>query len=172
MDIRVSERRPGAAGGILRDPYGCRVAALEDEGAAVARSGDYLIAVTHAPPAGRYESAGAELVWRTAAPGSTVRLEVAVADAEDGRFVPGLTVYVAVERDGRTYAARQCGFHWYPDMHRYAAEVRVPTGVYDVTVRIAAPGFPRHDQVAGRRYADPAVLRFDGVRIAAGGDPG
>ncbi len=166
MALPTSELHHGASGGILRDPYGCRVAALEDEGGAVARGGDYLVAVSRARPTGRYESSGAGLTWREPAPESTVRLEVAVADAEDGRFVPGLTVYVAVERDGRTYAARQCVFHWYPDMHRYAAEVRLPLGVYDVTVRIAAPGFARHDQVAGRRYADPVVVRFDGLRFA------
>ena len=172
MGGHTPDLRPGGAGGTLRDPYGCRLAELGDEGALVARGGDYLVAVSHDRPQGRYEAAGGGLTWREPAPDSTVRIEVAVADADDGRFVPGLTVYVAVERDGRTYAARQCAFHWYPDMHRYAADVRLPAGVYDVTVRIGAPGFARQDRVAGQRYADPVVLRFDGVQLTDPGDAG
>ena len=41
----------------------------------------------------------------------------------------------------------------------------VVDGVYDLTVRIAAPGFVRLDRVAGQRYADPVGLRFAGVRL-------
>jgi hypothetical protein len=170
MTTRTSDLRHGAAGSTLRDPYGGRLAAMADEGGVVSCAGDYLIAVTHGRPQGRYEPAGAGLAWRAPAPDSTVRLEVAVADAVDGRFVPGLTVYVAVARGGRTYAAQQCGFHWYPDMHRYVAELRLQPGVYDVTVRIAAPGFPRHDREAGARYADPVLVRFDGVRLGTAAD--
>ena len=165
MTIQSPELPRGSGGSTLRDPYGRQIAAMEDDGAVVAGGGDYVVAVTHGHPQGRYEAAGGGLIWREPAPGSTVRLDIAVADAADGRFVPGLTVYVALERDGRTHAAQRCCFRWHPVMHRYATDLRVLDGVYDLTVRIAAPGFARLDRVAGRRYADPVVLRFAAVRL-------
>jgi hypothetical protein len=138
---------------------------MADDGAMVACGGDYVMAVSHGDPQGRYEAAAGGLTWREPAPDRTVRLDIAVADAADGRFVPGLTVYVAPEGDGRTHAAQQCPFHWHPVMHRYATDLRVVDGTYDLTVGIAAPGLARLDRVAGQRYADPVVLRFAGVRL-------
>jgi hypothetical protein len=165
MIIERADLRHGSSGTTLRDPYGRQVAALEDGGAMVECGGDYVVAILHGPPQGRYEAAGGGLTWREPAPGTTARLDIAVADATDGRFVPGLTVYVALERDGRTHAAQQCPFRWHRVMHRYATDLRVADGLYDLTVRIAAPGFARLDPVAGQRYADPVVLRFAGVRF-------
>lgn len=165
MIIQRARRRRRSAGTLLRDSYGRQVAAMEDDGAMVACGGDYVVAVVHGRPEGRYEAAGGGVTWREPAPDRTVRLDVAVADAGDGRFVPGLTVYAALERDGRTHAAQQCPFHWHPAMHRYATDLRVGGGIYDLTVRIAAPGFARLDRVAGSRYADPVALRFPGVRL-------
>jgi hypothetical protein len=165
MTIGSADLRPGSAGTILRDPYGRQVAEMADYGAMVASGGDYVVAVIHGDPEGRHEAAGAGLTWREPPPGTTVRLDIAVADAVDGRFVPGLTVYAALERDGRTHAAQQCSFRWHPVMHRYGTDLRVSDGVYDFTVRIAAPGFARLDRVAGQRYADPVVLRFPGVQL-------
>ena len=85
---------------------------------------------------------------------------MAVADIADGRFVPGLTVYATAGRSGRTYTARHCPFRWHPTLYRYTTELRLPAGSYDVTIRIAAAGFPRDDRITGRRYADPVVLHF------------
>jgi hypothetical protein len=42
--------------------------------------------------------------------------------------------------------------------------MRLPAGTYDLTVRIAAPGFARDDRDAGLRYADPVVLYFPSSR--------
>jgi hypothetical protein len=161
MIIQRADLWRGSAGTALRDPYARQVAAMADDGAMVSCGGDYLVAVSYGYPQGRYEPLGGGLTWRKPAPDRTVRLDIAVADADDGRFVPGLTVHVALERDGRTYAAQQCRFRWHPVMHRYATDLRVVDGVYDLTVRIAAPGFVRLDRVAGQRYADPVGLRFD-----------
>ena len=96
----------------LSDPYGRTLLALAETGMVNGRAGDYLIGVLHDRPTGRYEAGGGSLTWREPAPDATVRLDVAVADTADGRFVPGLTVYVAAERNGRTYAptsARSAG---------------------------------------------------------------
>ena len=160
-----ADLRPGSAGTTLRDPYGRQIAELEDAGATVACRGDYVVAIIHGRPEGRYERSDGGPAWREPAPDRTVRLDIAVADAVDGRFVPGLTVYVALERDGRTHAAERCSFRWHPVMHRYGTDLRVVDGFYDLTVRIAAPEFARFDRAAGRRFADPTVLRFAGVRL-------
>jgi hypothetical protein len=165
MRSAVAQQLSGGTGSVLRDPYGRSVVTLEEDGAAVARSADYLVAVAHDRPEGRYEAGAAGLTWREAAPYSTVRFDVAVADVVDGRFVPGLTIYLSAQRDGRTYAAAQCHFRWHPILHRYAVEMRLVPGRYDLTVRIAAPGFARHDRTAGRRYADPVELRFPDVLV-------
>jgi hypothetical protein len=143
-----------------KDAYGAAVIELARQGAPVRYAGDFLVAVDHDRPTGYYESNHAGLNWREAAPFNTVQFDVAVADANDGRFVPGLTVYLRAERDGRTLAAGQCGFRWHPVLHRYAVDLRLPPGHYDVTVHIAAPGFPREDHTVGCRYSDPVVLRF------------
>jgi Fe2+ transport protein len=162
MSTTISDLRAGAT---VADPYGRSVASMvERDGAVAGQAGDYLVAFSHHEPEGGYGLQGGRLQWRDAAPDATVRLEVAVADAADGRFVPGLTVHVAVARDGRTFAAKRLEFRWHPDLHRYAAEARLPgPGAYDVTVRIAAPEFTRHDRAAGRRYAEPVVLDFADV---------
>ncbi len=153
----------------LPDPYGQALVRLAGEGAVTGRAGDYLVVVLPDRPSGRYESVDARLTWRSPAPDVTVRVDVAVADAIDGRFVPGLTIYVAAERNGRTYAAQQCPFRWHPTLHRYAAELRLPAGTYDLVVRIGAAGFARDDRTAGGRYADPVTLRFPHVQLAAAG---
>jgi hypothetical protein len=59
------------------------------------------------------------LTWREPAPDATVRLDVALREIVDGRFVPGLTVYIAVERNGRTYTAEYCPFP--SSVHRRSA---------------------------------------------------
>jgi hypothetical protein len=126
----------------LSDPYGRTLLALAETGMVNGRAGDYLIGVLHDRPTGRYEAGGGSLTWREPAPDATVRLDMAVADTADGRFVPGLTVYVAAERNGRTYAAQQCPFRWHPTLYRYTTDLRLPAGAYDLTVRIAAPRLP------------------------------
>jgi hypothetical protein len=126
---------------------------------------NYFIALLPDRPAGRYEADGGVLTWREPAPDATVRLDVAVADIVDCRFVPGLTVYVAAQRNDRTYAARHCPFRWHSTLHRYSTDLRLPAGSFDVTVRIAAPGFARDDRNGGRRYTDPVVLRFPDVHL-------
>jgi hypothetical protein len=88
---------------------------------------------------------------------------VAVADALDGRFVPGLAVYLSARRGGRTLAAGECGFRWHPHLHRYAVDMRLTDGRYDLIVRIGVADFPRDDREAGLRYHEPVVLYFPGV---------
>lgn len=140
----------------VKDSYGESVIELAHDGAAVRYAGDYLVAVGHDRPGGYYEPDHTDLVRQDPAPFHTVRFDVAVADAKDGRFVPELTVHLRAEKDGRTLAAGRCAFRWHPRLHRYAVDLRLAPDRYDLTVRIAAPVFRRDDP----RYCDPALLHF------------
>lgn len=144
----------------VSDSYGKSVLELAETGATLRYAGDFLVAVDHDRPTGYYEADPAGLGWREVAPFHTVRFDVAVADAHDGRFVPGLTIHLRAEKNGRTLAAGQCGFRWHPRLHRYAVDLHLPPHHYDLVVHIAPPGFPRDGHDTGRRYCDPVVLRF------------
>jgi hypothetical protein len=152
------------------DAYGKAVAAMAADDTAVTRSsGDYLVAFVNEDAEGMYELAGGQLVWREAAPEATVHLEVAVADAGDGRFVPGLSVHVDVERDGDNLVCTDLPLLWHPFLYHYGGNAKLPdSGPYDVVVRIEAPTFMRHDPVNGKRYESPVQVRFDAVRFAHG----
>lgn len=152
------------------DAYGDALTAMADEdGAVVTHAGDYLIAFVNEEAEGMYQRDNDRLVWREAAPEATVHLEVAVADSTDGRFVPGLSVHIQVEQDGRTLISTALPFLWHPFLHHYGGNATLPgTGPYDVTVRIDAPDFMRHDPINGRRYAEPVTARFDKVEFASG----
>ncbi len=155
------------------DGYQRAMRAMADEdGAVTARSGDLVIAFVNEKAEGMYALDGDRLVWREAAQDANVHLEVAVADAGDGRFVPGLSVHLELNRDGRTVLATEMPFLWHPFLHHYGTNAAVPDeGPYQVTVRVAPAGFMRHDPVNGRRYAEPVEVRFDGVRLASGRKP-
>ncbi|MGA4687764.1 MULTISPECIES: iron transporter [Micromonospora] len=155
------------------DGYRRAMRAMADEdGAVTARSGDLAIAFVNEEAEGMYALDGDRLVWREAAQDANVHLEVAVADAGDGRFVPGLSVHLELNRDGRTVLATELPFLWHPFLHHYGANAAMPDeGPYQVTVRVAPARFMRHDPVNGRRYAEPVEVRFDDVRLAAGRKP-
>jgi hypothetical protein len=150
---------------VARGSYGESVVEQARAGAPVRYAGDYLVGVTHERPRAFWEADGSGLGWREAAPFTTVRFNVLVADAGDGRFVPGLSVQLSAEQNGRTLAAGQCRFRWHPELHRYSVDIRLPEGSFDLTIRIAPAEFPRDDRVAGRRYGDPVVLRLPAVPV-------
>ena len=142
--------------------------AVED-GAALERAGDYLVAFVNEEAEGMYERTGDQLVWREAAERATTHLEVAVADGADGRFVPGLGVHIDVESEGVKLISADLPFLWHPFLYHYGVNAQLPgTGPYNVTVTISAPDFMRHDPVNGRRYAEPVTARFPEVEFASG----
>lgn len=156
------------------DAYGRAMRAMADEeGAVTARAGDLVIGFVNEEAEGMYALDGDRLVWREAAEDANVHLEVAVADAGDGRFVPGLSVRLELSRDGEMPVLdTELPFLWHPFLHHYGTNAAVPDeGPYRVTVRIAPAGFMRHDPVNGRRYAEPVEVHFDDVRLARGRKP-
>lgn len=155
------------------DAYGRALQAMaEEEGAVTARAGQYLVAFVNEEAEGMYELVNGRLVWREAAPDANVHLEVAVADAADGRFVPGLSVQLEVHRDGQLLLSTRLPFLWHPFLYHYGGNGRVPdNGPFDVLVRIPPPTFMRHDPVNGKRYAEPVEVRFEKVEFANGRKP-
>ncbi|MER7455976.1 iron transporter [Micromonospora sp. NPDC126480] len=147
-------------------------AMAKEEGAHTAQAGDYLIGFVNEETEGMYALDGDTLVWREAAEDANVHLEVAVADAADGRFVPGLAVHLELSRDGTPVLATDLPFLWHPFLHHYGTNAKVPgQGPYRVTIRIAPAGFMRHDPVNGRRYAQPVEVHFDNVTLNNGRKP-
>lgn len=147
-------------------------AMAKEEGAHTAQAGDYLIGFINEEAEGMYALDGDSLVWREAAEDANVHLEVAVADAADGRFIPNLAVQLALSHDGTPVLATDLPFLWHPFLHHYGTNAKVPgRGPYRVTVRIAPAGFMRHDPVNGRRYAQPIEVHFDNITLTNGRKP-
>ena len=132
--------------------------------------GNYRIgvAVEHAEPL--YQLLGGQLVLTEPPEGDNAHLEVAVADAADGRFVPSLTVAVTLLAEhGKQVGVFHLPFLWHPTMYHYGANVHVPADMkYMLRVAIDAPTFPRHDKVNGKRYGEPVIAEFTGLKITTG----
>src|SRR5258708_11129694 len=113
---------------------------------------------------------GGQLRLAQPAAGANAHLEVVVMDADDGRFIPDLTVVVTVRSaQGDEVGTFRLPFMWHPMMFHYGASIHVPSdGEYAITVGIDTPTFPRHDEVNGKRYTEPGLAEFTGVRIKTG----
>ena len=156
------------------DAYGRALQAMADEdGVAVIRAGDYVVALITEQAEGMYapDDSG-RLVWREAPEEANAHIEVAVADGADGRFVPGLDVTVTVLDGEQELFGAPAPFLWHPFLHHYGCNVRVPEkGPYTVLVEIAPPSWIRHDPVNGRRYESAVDVVFDDVSFEPGRKP-
>ena len=101
---------------------------------------------------------------------ANARVEVAVVDRRDGRFVPGLDVEVRLSSTSREgVGRRRLPFLWHPYLYHYGANWTVPAaGDYRLDVRIAPPRFGRHDPVNGCRYAGMVEVAFERVHVDRG----
>ncbi|MGY1708740.1 iron transporter [Geodermatophilus sp. SYSU D00758] len=155
------------------DAYGRALQAMQEEdGAALARAGDYVVALVNEQAEGMYAPDGEGLVWREAPEEANAHVEVAVADAADGRFVPGLEVTVRLlDGDGELFSA-PAPFLWHPFLHHYGFNARVPgEGPFTVEVHVEPPSWMRHDPVNGKRYAEPVDVVFADVSFEPGRKP-
>jgi hypothetical protein len=144
----------------------------EESGAVTQRAGDYLVAFVQENAEGMYELDDGRLVWREAAEEANVHLEIAVADAADGRFVPALDVTLTVLEGDQELFTTTMPFLWHPYLYHYGSNARVPgEGPYTVRVRIDPPAFMRHDPVNGRRYEQPVEVVFADRRFRPGRKP-
>ncbi len=131
--------------------------------------GDYLVGFAQEEAEGMYRMDGG-LEW-TEPDGENCHLEVIVADAADGRFLPELTVRATLEGEGETVGPVEIPFVWHPGLYHYGKNLELPgEGTYDLTVEVEAPSFPRHDEDNGDRYAEDAEVTFEGVDLSTGQD--
>jgi len=132
--------------------------------------GEYEVglAVEHAEPL--YYLMGGQLKLAEPPADANAHLEVVVMDGADGRFIPELTVFVTVRSSqGDEIGTFHLPFLWHPTMYHYGANVHIPgNGEYAMTVAIAAPTFPRHDETNGKRYGQSVVAEFSGVTMTVG----
>jgi hypothetical protein len=142
--------------------YRAALAAMNEESGATSRfAGDYLVAFVQENAEGMYSLDDGELVWHEAPEGANVHLEIAVADAADSRFVPGLDITLTVLDGDRELFTTPMPFLWHPYLYHYGANAAVPgEGPYTVRVRIEPPTYMRHDPINGKRYAEPVDVEF------------
>jgi hypothetical protein len=99
-----------------------------------------------------------------------VHLEVSVRDRADGRFVPGLRVTATLTAPGGdTVGPVELPLLWHPMLYHYGRNLTAPAdGQYTLPVHIDPPTFMRHDEVNGRRFAEPVDVEFRDIRSSAG----
>jgi len=138
---------------------------------AEATSGHYRIGYAVEEAEGMYEWSDGELVWRE--PGEeNMHLEIAVRDAADGRFVPGVRVTATlVDPDGNEVGTHEHPLLWHPMIYHYGRNWQVPAdGSYTLRVHVDPPQFMRHDEVNGCRFDAAADVEFAGVQVERGQD--
>ena len=144
------------------DAYGKALEAMGKESEAhIQRAGDFEIALVAEKAEGMYHLRDGQLHWMEPQD-DNVHFEVAVRDAADGRFIPGLRVLLRVDTStGQRVGIGEIPFVWHPWLFHYGQNWRVPgEGDYRVWVRVEPPTYMRHDRENGRRYASAAEAEF------------
>lgn len=119
-----------------------------------------------------YQFSDGTLTWHNP-DGENTHVEVVVCDAADGRFIPGLRVTAAmVSPSGEKLGPFDQELVWHPMLYHYARNWTLPeNGEYTLRVYVDAPTFMRHDEVNGRRFAEPVNVEFTGVKVERGAEP-
>ncbi|HOJ21537.1 MAG TPA: hypothetical protein PLY56_08375 [Armatimonadota bacterium] len=132
------------------------------------RVGDYTIAVATGGARGAWVWHAGALHWRKPSTGENQHVDVVVRDAADGRFIPGLSVYVTLSTPGgQELGTKVQPFLWHPFLYHYGANWCIPEeGDYNVTVRVEPATFPRHGKEMGERYTLEAVALFTGLHMS------
>lgn len=141
------------------------------EDGATQEQGDYLVGYAVEEAEGMYEWVGGELTWREPE-SENLHLEVSVRDRADGRFVPALRVNATLTAPGgESVGPVELPLLWHPMIYHYGRNLELPAdGDYTVTVHIDPPTFMRHDEVNGRRFAQPVDVEFRNVKVERGQD--
>lgn len=141
------------------------------ETGAKTQTGDYLVGFAQEEAEGTYRMTDGALEWREPSEEEeNYHLEVLVASAADGRFLPGLTVRATVEDDGGEAAGpAEIPLVWHPGVYHYGRNLSLPgDGTYTVTVEVEPAALPRHDEQNGDRFADPVEVEFEDVSVTTG----
>lgn len=131
--------------------------------------GDYKVGYAVEEAEGMYELRDGTLQW-SEPKDENLHVEIAVRDASDGRFIPGLAVQATlIGPDGKEVGTHEQPFLWHPWLYHYGRNWRVPgDGEYTLRVHIEAPRFGRHDKKNGKRYEKPVDVEFKGVKVETG----
>lgn len=142
---------------------------VADNGA-TQQCGDMIVAFAQEEAEGMYMMKDGKLVWTEPADGENCHFEVAVLDATDKRFIPGLDVTLTVmTEDGTVVGAEHMPFLWHPGLYHYGRNWALPgDGRYTLRIEFPAPDFPRHDKTNGKRFAEPVQATFEGVEVKTG----
>jgi hypothetical protein len=99
------------------------------------------------------------------------RIQIAVLDSIDKRFVPELKVRAKLtDEAGCLVADLNVPFVWHPALFHYGTDVSVAkSGRHDLHIAIEAPSFTRHRRFSGNRYATGVELTFKGLEISPHG---
>ncbi len=131
--------------------------------------GDFVVGIAIEKAEGMYRLEQGDLHWVPPSDGENAHLEVLVASAADGRFVPNLNVRAELHGDDGIVGPVEIPFVWHPGLYHYGVNLELPgTGTYDVDVHVDPATFPRHDETNGDRFGDGAEVRFEDVRIETG----
>lgn len=132
-------------------------------------TGDYVVGFVQEQAEGLYQprDGGLEYVEPSA---ENCHLEVAVADAADGRFVPHLSVSATLTaEDGEEVGPVDVPFLWHPGLYHYGTNLTVPgDGTYDIRVQVEPASFGRHDRKNGDRYDEAVDVVFEDVDVTCG----
>jgi len=135
-------------------------------------AGDYIVAYAIEEAEGMYSMEDGTLVWHN--PGTAnAHVEVAVQDGADGRFIPALDVTATlVSPSGEQFGPHRQEFVWHPMLFHYARNWELPEdGEYTLKVHIEPATFMRHDEINGKRFANPVDVEFSKVKISRGSEP-
>ena len=125
--------------------------------------GDYLIAYSIENAEGLYHMESGQLVWHEPKE-ENCHLEIAVCNAADGRFLPGLKVHAKLTESatGKSIGDYELPFLWHPWVYHYGKNLAIPRDEkYKLNVHVDAPDFARHDRVNGRRFHDALDATFE-----------
>jgi hypothetical protein len=133
------------------------------------RVDDYIVGYAVENAEGMYHLMNGSLKWMKPEQ-ENAHIEIAVRDAADHRFVPGLSVRVTViDQHGREIGTHEQPFLWHPWLYHYGRNWALPgDGEYTLRVHIDPPEFMRHDPDNGKRYPKAVDVEFPKVKIKTG----
>ena len=155
------------------DAYGRALQYMMEEVAetgGTTEAGDFRVGFAQEEAEGMYHPREDGLEWVEPDEDENCHLEVAVADAADGRFVPELDVRATlVPEEGSEVGPVEVPYVWHPSLHHYGVNLSLPEdGTYTIRIEVDPPEFPRHDEENGDRYADGATVEFEDVEVETG----
>ncbi|MDS0261305.1 iron transporter [Haloarcula sp. S1CR25-12] len=134
-------------------------------------AGEYIVGFAQEEAEGLYHlTDDGEFEWTEPSGEENCHLEVAVADAADGRFVPeaSVTATLAAHDDGEVGPV-DMDLLWHPGLYHYGENIHLPgDGTYDIEITVDPPTFRRHDETNGDRYGESVTVRFEDVDVKTG----